>query len=94
MTYNGWSNRETWNVNLWLSNDEGLYREVNRIARRYEGTEADPEDGAEAEAADIDGFSRALQTFCKDLWPNNETPDGAALSECDFDEVAQSWLEE
>lgn len=24
--YNGWANWETWVVNLWLANDEGLYR--------------------------------------------------------------------
>jgi len=30
-SYNGWSNYETWNVALWLQNDEGLYE----MARMY-----------------------------------------------------------
>lgn len=32
-TYNGWSNRETWLGNLWLSNDEGLYELFCRAVR-------------------------------------------------------------
>jgi hypothetical protein len=29
-TYNGWTNWETWNVALWIGNDEGLYREARK----------------------------------------------------------------
>jgi hypothetical protein len=29
--YNGWKNWSTWNVALWLANDEGLYK----ISRRF-----------------------------------------------------------
>ena len=29
--YNGWANYETWNVALWLQNDEAMYN----IARKY-----------------------------------------------------------
>ena len=33
--YNGWENYETWNVALWIDNDEGLYN-IAREAGDYE----------------------------------------------------------
>ena len=33
-TYNGWTNYETWNVALWLSNDKSLYQHARRFRNR------------------------------------------------------------
>ena len=34
-SYNGWENWETWNVALWIQNDEGLYNAARSAMRRY-----------------------------------------------------------
>lgn len=33
-SYNGWSNYETWVVNLWLGNDEGAYTTCRSLTQR------------------------------------------------------------
>jgi len=36
-TYNGWKNYETWNVSLWLGNDEGLYLAMGEYVEESKG---------------------------------------------------------
>ena len=38
-TYNGWANRETWNVALWIGNDEFLYNTAKACVEFCDNTE-------------------------------------------------------
>ena len=77
-TYNGWRNRPTWNVHLWLSNEEGLYN-----AARTTCTEA-------RNLADAAHFLREL---CFDVWPKRVTPDGDDLFKVNWRDVAKAFRE-
>ena len=44
--YNGWSNRETWAVNLWIDNDRGLYYTAQEFAQEAIVNKDDDQDFA------------------------------------------------
>jgi len=97
-TYNGWKNYPTWCVNLWLSNDEPLYREALERVRCCSDDLEVPSYFTQEEAL---RFSVA-DTF-KDWVTDELAPDlgasfaadllGYALGEVDWHEIADAWLE-
>lgn len=102
MAYQGWTNYETWCVNLWLSNEEPLYRDCLQLAADV--IEDDGELSGE-DRPDVQRYKLAdvLKEYVDDLTEqlHPELRSGAsfvtdllsaALSEVNFYEIAEHWL--
>lgn len=82
-TYNGWTNYETWLVNLWLTNDEGsdeMARECCKAGREYESGKALREMVEEWNPCQESGLFADLV--------------GAALSAVNWQEIAEHYTED
>lgn len=96
-SYNGWSNHETWLVNLWLTNDEFNYRETESLAKKIWDRTVSNQYLTRRELAgrelakkikeDIEEFMPDLAGMWSDLMRS-------ALDSVDFDEIAANWLSE
>ena len=88
--YNGWVNRETWAMNLYLSNDEGFYNEVNEIVNNSD-------DKWDAEK-DIKEYVEGLEDMITDGEAGegliNMFRDIGSLWRVNWEEIAGTWREE
>lgn len=98
--HNGWTNYETWSVNLILTNDQGSYNYWQEVAQEcLDDTQADDNLGERREAA-----AGVLAERLKDeIEEGNPLKDDttlyaqlltAAISEANWYEIAASWLED
>ena len=99
MAYNGWKNYETWNVALWIDNDQGNYNHRQSLAQdAWDDAEAGRYSTREQNA------KSALADSLKD-WIEEQNPlaneasmfadlMNAALSEVDWYEIAENFLED
>jgi len=81
MAYNGWINYETWNVALWLDNEQGSYDECRDMARN---------------ARDVYDLAKRLEAFVEEFKPDlgaSMFSDllSAALNEVDWQEIAEHY---
>lgn len=97
-TYNGWKNYPTWVVNLWLSNDEGLYNEALDLTR--ETLESDHPTSPYWTVEESHRFNVAdkFKEWVADLADLDEASFrvdllGYALDQVDWHEIADAWIE-
>ena len=78
----GWKNRATWNVTLWILNDEDLYRTLR-------------EESDDLRRAKSEWTPALAKEFCH-RWMGDQTPDEVPLgsSEIAWEEVAECMNQE
>lgn len=91
MSYNGWTNYETWNVNLWIDNDEGMYSTVRDRAREIVRSEDDKDDAATELANYIENLHEEIKPQVEGTFADLLS---AALAEVNWREIAEHHVDD
>lgn len=87
-SYNGWTNYETWNCNLWLSQDAAIYHMIQAFIENNRNDEDLADELADWLSDLVDTMKPELKTsMFSDLLTN-------ALNQIDFYEIAENWLKD
>jgi len=98
MGYNGWSNYETWCLNLWFTNEEGSCRYWQELAESACMDNVD--DGKVDRDAAAYHLARLIEENCNDAVENTGIEGyladllNSAVSEVDYDEVARHFIDD
>ncbi|MGH8235391.1 MAG: DUF7249 family protein [Steroidobacteraceae bacterium] len=92
-TYNGWKNYETWNVALWIDNEQGSHEYWQERTREILADADCEKDDAASALAD------ALEEWCDEMRDHGSTTEGMfgdllthALGQVYWREIAENWL--
>ena len=98
--YNGWKNYETWNVALWIDNDQGSYSMRTEWAQEsWDDTDTD-DDLATRTSEAASSLAKKIEDFVDENNPlagdNSMFTDilNSALAEVDYYEIAENWLDD
>jgi hypothetical protein len=93
-TCNGWSNFQTWVVNLWISNEQGSYLHWRNRTKALLAESATEDERLSALARLADEIRDAIHEECAITKPNLAADlMNAALAEVEWHEIAQDLLD-
>ncbi len=103
-TYNGWTNYETWNVKLWLDNDQTSCEYWNKVAQEAL-SEAEPDKYFTKEENAVNSLRERLkeeiENQAEDVLEHGNAQASfvadllhSALSDVNWQEIAKSYVED